>query len=288
MISLKCIFGVFVSLLLTDYICHAQFGVGKKKRGTSFEEVQERAQELDAADIDAYGNIGNIMENMGDMGDMGFGDFDMGSMLEQVANNPNLMQILEQLEETGGEAMRMLTEMDPEELAAEMKKAMESLTSPDMLQKMIENKDDVLSNLGASGLLSEEQLKELQDDPEKLENQMKEAISQMSEVFEDPDALKAVTDVANSIVRALDNPDAEGSLKNLMGNMFEIDQDDDKIEEARVQLLGDPELAGTSELASLYNSPEMRAILNDPDKWRETVKKGQGMLFGNEGVLKDI
>lgn len=254
-----------------------------RAQGTTFEEVQERAQELDAADIDAFGNVGNIMNQMGDMG-LG----DMGAMLEQVAGNPELMQILEQLENSGGEAMKMLMEMDPEELASEMKKAMQSLTSPDMLQMMMENKDEVLSNLKASGFLSEEQLKDLEENPERLESQMKDAISQMNEVFEDPESLKQVTDVANSIVRALEDPDAEGGLKNLMSKMLDVEQDDDKIEDARLQLLENPELAGTSELASLYNSPEMREILNDPVKWRETVKKGQGLLFGNEGVLKDI
>lgn len=281
MISLKCIFGVFVSLLLTDYICHAQFGVGqKKRRGTTFEEVQERAKELDEADIDAFGNIGNLM------GQQGFGDFDLGSMMGQMAENPQLMKFMEQLDQSSGEAIKMLTEMSPEDLAKSMKEAMESLTSPDMMEKMIENKDDVLSSLGASGMLSEEQLKELQDNPELLESQMKQALSQISEVFDNPEAMKAVTDVASGIVEALEDP--EGMLKNLMSNVMDLDQDDDKIEEARIQLLEHPELAGTSELASLYNSPEMRAILHDPDKWRETVKKGQGMLLGNEGVLKDI
>jgi len=57
--------------------------------------------------------------------------------------------------------------------------------------------------------------------------------------------------------------------------------DDDKIEEARLKLLEDPENAGEA-LASMFQNDEMKDILHDPIKWRESVKKGQGMLLGNQ------
>lgn len=56
--------------------------------------------------------------------------------------------------------------------------------------------------------------------------------------------------------------------------------DDDKIEEARLQLLNDPNMAGNKAVSDMFGSEEMKEILNDPAMWRKSVKEGQKMLMG--------
>jgi len=100
-------------------------------------------------------------------------------------------------------------------------------------------------------------------------------------MFNDPEALKTVSDIAKGITDVLKDPEKLVDAMKTMSksnDIFKELADDDKIEEARLQLLDNPDLAGNPVLASLYESEEMKEILQDPVKWRETVRKGQGML----------
>merc|ERR1711862_842244 len=110
------------------------------------------------------------------------------------------------------------------------------------------------------------------------------------DMFSDPEAMKTVTDIAKGITDVLKNPDKLVDAMNSMSGYDEVFkdlEDDDKIEEARLQLLKDPELAGNPILKSVYGSEEMKGILKDPVLWRETVKKGQGMLTGDKGAAME-
>ena len=76
----------------------------------------------------------------------------------------------------------------------------------------------------------------------------------------------------------------------LGGVLQEALADDDKIEEARMQLLNDPTVAGNKALSEMFSTDEMMEILNDPVKWKKTVKEGQRMLTGqgNDGKMGGV
>merc|ERR1711862_126062 len=187
-------------------------------------------------------------------------------------------------------ALEELKKLTPDQFASQMGRKLCFLTSGDMLEKVLDNKDAVIENLKASGLIDEKTLEEMTNNPEKIEADMKAAFGQMKDMVSDPEAMKRVTDIAQGITDVLKNPDKLVDAMNSMSGYDEVFkdlEDDDKIEEARLQLLNDPELAGNPILKSVYESEEMKAILKDPVKWRETVKKGQGMLTGDKGAAME-
>lgn len=110
---------------------------------------------------------------------------------------------------------------------------------------------------------------------------MKDAFGQMQKVFEDPDMLSAATNMMKGMGEMMQNPDA--ALKQLSASMEDILGDDTKIEEARLQLLKDPDSAGNPMLAELFKNEDMKEILYDSEKWKAAVKEGKGMLL-NDGA----
>ena len=105
---------------------------------------------------------------------------------------------------------------------------------------------------------------------------MQESFEQMQGIFNDPEVLKAATETMGGISEIMKNP---GLLDDVFKSMMGDFNDDDKIEEARLKLLSDPEGAHPM-LKDMFQSEEMQEILKDPVKWRESVKEGQGLLQG--------
>lgn len=266
--------------------CASQFGIAQKKRGTTFEDLNDAAKEnFEEVDVDALGN----MKNLGGAGGAGgFGD--LSQLMGDMMNDPSIAKLMKEANTDVEGALEELKKLTPDQFASQMQEAMSFLTSGDMLDKVLDNKDAVIENLKASGLIDEKTLEEMTNNPEKLEADMKAAFGQMKDMFSDPEAMKTVTDIAKGITDVLKNPDKLVDAMNSMSGYDEVFkdlEDDDKIEEARLQLLNDPELAGNPILKSVYESEEMKAILKDPVKWRETVKKGQGMLTGDKGAAME-
>jgi len=267
--------GVF-SLLASP--CASQFGIAQNKRGTTFEDLNEEAKEkLQGVDVDALGNLGGF----GDMAGLG----DLSQMMGDMMNDPAIAEMLKNSNTDVEAALEELKKLSPEQFASQMQEAMSYLTSTDMLDKVLDNKDAVMKNLEASGLVDKKTLEEMAANPDKLEADMKAAFGQMQDMFNDPEALKTVSDIAKGITDVLKDPEKlVDAMKSMSNDMFKELADDDKIEEARLQLLDNPDLAGNPILASLYESDEMKEILQDPVKWRETVRKGQGMLGGGNAA----
>lgn len=115
----------------------------------------------------------------------------------------------------------------------------------------------------------------------KFEEEMKGAFSQMQKVFEDPEMLSAATNMMKGMGEMMQNPEA--ALKQLSSSMEDILGDDTKIEEARLQLLKDPDAAGNPMLAELFKNEDLKEILYDSEKWKAAVKEGKGMLL-NDGA----
>ena len=184
-------------------------------------------------------------------------------------------------------AMKELLNMDPDQLKAQMEQAMEMLTSADMQQNIVSQKEEVLAMMEAQGTATPEEIAEFRADPAKFEEAMTKAFGQMKEIFSDPQAMDTVVQMMQGFGAIMKDPQA--ALSKLGGVLQEALADDDKIEEARLQLLNDPSVAGNNVLSDMFGTEEMQAILNDPVKWRKSVKEGQKMLSeDNDGPLSGL
>jgi hypothetical protein len=178
-------------------------------------------------------------------------------------------------------AMDELLNMDSEQLKTQMQDAMSMLTSMDMQQNIINQKEDVLAMMEAQGTATPEQIAEYRANPEKFEAEMSKAFGQMKDIFSDPKAMSQVVEMMKGFGEIMKDPAA--AMSKLGGVLQDALADDDKIEEARLQLLNDPSVAGNKALSDMFGSDEMKEILNDPVKWKKSVKEGQQMLMGKEG-----
>ena len=212
---------------------------------------------------------------MPDLSALGLGDMgSMQNMIEEAMNDPALMAEMEKMQDGMADVMAEMAKMSPEELQAQMMEGLQQLTGDDIMASIMENKDDVLDSLAQQGLIPPEKIAEYKADPDKFEQEMAGAFEQMTEVFNDPEMLKQATEM----MQMMGNPDE--MMAKFQESMGDLLGDDDKIEEARLQLLADPNSAGNPMLASMFGDEDMMEILQDPIKWRNAVKEGQGMLNG--------
>eukprot|EP00986_Skeletonema_menzelii_P007226 scaffold2826_cov152-Skeletonema_menzelii.AAC.2 len=262
----------------------AQFGVaGNKRKGgaASFEELNKLAAER--AEGGAAGGMAGLENMLGDLGGM-----DIGALMEGL--DPNTLQdlIAEGMKDPAVQemmagmqgAMDELLNMDSEQLKAQMAEAMNMLTSMDMQQNILDQQEEVLKMMEAQGTATPGEIAEYRANPEKFAEKMSEAFGQMKEIFSDPKALDEVVQMMKGFGELMADP--KGAMSKLGTVLQDALADDEKIEEARLQLLSDPSSAGVAN----FDSDEMQEILRDPVKWRKSVKEGQRMMMGggNGGV----
>jgi hypothetical protein len=171
-------------------------------------------------------------------------------------------------------AMDELLNMDSEQHKSQMEEAMNMLTSMDMQQNILGQQEEVLAMMEAQGTATPEEIAEYRANPEKFAEKMSEAFTQMKEIFSDPKALDEVLTMMKGFGELMQDP--KGAMSKLGSVLQDALSDDEKIEEARLQLLSDPSAAGVAN----FDSEEMQAILKDPVKWRKSVKEGQRMMMG--------
>lgn len=277
-----------VSALLVSPVA-AQFGIPMKKKGSSFQDLNEKA----ATDQDAGGLAAAF--GGGDMGDMGdlakmFEGVDMEQMQDlwkDAMNDPETMKQMEQMGDKFGEAMEELSKMTPEQLQQQMQDAMSMLTDGDMADQILGKKDEVLKSLEQTGMVSAEELAKFKEDPEYFELKMRESFGQMKDVFNDPEMIKGAMNMMQGIGGA---DGAGGDMMKEMAKAFTEGLDtDEKIEEARLEILSNPELSSNPMLKQMFDAPEFKEVLADPVKWRESVKEGrtafaEGGLGAGAGV----
>jgi len=266
----------------------AQFGVGanKRKGAASFEELNKMAADRMDADKQVGSAVGGGLEGM--LGDMDLGDMDLGALMKDL--DPAMLQELVQegmkdpamMEMFSGMqgAMDELLNMDTDQLKIQMEEAMAMLTSSDMQQNILTQKEDVLAMMEAQGTATPEEIAEFRADPAKFEAEMTKAFGQMKEMFNDPAAMDTVVQMMQGFGNIMQDPAA--AMSKLGGVLQDALADDDKIEEARLQLLNDPSVAGNKAVSDMFGTDEMQDILNDPVKWKKSVKEGQRMLMGDE------
>jgi hypothetical protein len=109
---------------------------------------------------------------------------------------------------------------------------------------------------------------------------MRDAFDQMKGIFSDPEVIKTAAETMKGMQEAFSDP----AIADLTKLLEEGLSDDTKIEEARLELLSDPALAGNPVIAAMFKEGEFQEILQDPKKWRETVKEGQAIFKETKGV----
>lgn len=220
---------------------------------------------------DMYGNMG-VDELM--------------KMVEASMNDPATKEYLDKMGASMDDVMQQLMNMDPEVIASTIKENIAAMTSPETFQNILEQQDEVLKSLLMQGLITEEQMIEYQNDPAKFQEQMATAFEEMNKLLSDPDSLNAAMNMMSGMMNMLSDPEA--AMKTIAETYSDALSDDAQIEEARLQLLQNPEMAGNPMLSSLFGDEDMLEILNDPIKWRQQVKKGQEMLLGGGAGLGEL
>ena len=190
--------------------------------------------------------------------------------------DPEALEQLSQLGSQFGDAMKLMAEMSPEELEKQMKEAMEMFQSGDVMKNMMEHQDEILKTLEETGQVDAEELAKFKTDPEYFEQKIKESFDQMTSLFSDPDMLKMATDSMAGLQDMYKNP---GQMNEMMEELLKDFDSDEKIEEVRKLLLESPELGSFGEM---FQGDDMKEILNDPKKWRDTVREGRDVL--NQGA----
>jgi len=251
-----------LTLLLATSPVAAQFGVGggRKNQGGSFQELNEQAKQM----ADGGGAAAGL-----DMGDL-------AKMMGEV--DPKMLEDIAALGPQFEEVMKIMAEMTPEDLEKQMQEAMEMMQGGDILQNMLQNQDEIFKTLEETGQVDAEELAKFKADPEYFEMKMKDSFDQMSQMFSDPDVLKVASESMQGMQDLYNNP---GAMDSMMQELLSDFDDDEKIEEVRQMFLTNPEV-GVPGMKEMFEGDEMQAILQDPKKWRETVKEGQGFL--NQGV----
>ena len=203
------------------------------------------------------------------------GGLDMQKMMEDAMKDPAAMQYLEKMGHDIGSAMEQLSKMTPEELESSMKEAFSALTDDSMLDALMGSPEDVLKNLEMTGIIPADELAKMKADPDYFKAKMKESFGQMQNMFQDPEMAGYMTQALNGMTELFQNGGALMSeLEKLVGS------DDlasaEKIEEARKALLeGD---ASNPMLQQLMGNDEMKAMLQDPQKFRDAVQEGRRAL----------
>lgn len=245
---------IFVTCLLVTPSL-AQFGVagGRRKAGTTFEDLNEMAQQQQGGGAAATDDMAKMQE-----------------MIANAFNNPEMMEAMEKMGDQMGKAMEEMAKMDPEQLQKQMQDAMAMLTTGDMVNNIVDKKDEVLKNLEGSGMVSAEELAKYKTDPEYFEEQMRTAFDQMAGIFNDPDVLGSVT----GAMQAMGDP-AMLEFNNLLREGM---TDDVKLEEARLQLLSNPKLSDNKLLSAIFEQEEFQEIVKDAEKWKGAFREGQDMM----------
>ena len=266
----------------------AQFGVagGRRKQGSNFENLQEMAkqqQEQAAGGAGGMPNMDDLMKMMGGGGADGADMADWSKLIQEQMADPEMQKYMQEMGSQFGAAMEQLSQMSPEEIQKEMEQAFEVLQSGSMLDGLVESREDVIKQLESVGAIPADEIAKMRENPQYFELKMRESFDQMKDMFQDPDMLANMGQAMAGMKDLMDGGDAlldEMTQMLLSGDM----QDDEKIEEARLQMLrGD--YSSNPLMKEMFASEEMQVLLKDPVKWRESVKEGQANI---NAAMKDV
>jgi hypothetical protein len=211
---------------------------------------------------------------------------ELRSMFADALQDPETQQYLEQMGQQFGAAIEQLSQMSPEQLEQQMQEAMKLLTQGDMVETVIQQREEIIKSLEASGGVPPEELARYKSDPAYFELKMRESFDQMKGLLTDPEYVKTMSEAMGGMKELLS---AEGGLFNeleaLMGSGDLTD--DSKIEKARLELLSG-KFDDNKLLKDMIDTDEMQALLNNPKKWRDSVKEGSRNLVGRAAGVGEL
>jgi len=239
-------------------------------------EFQRKAQEAAVVEADGSASMLDDLLNLS-AGGGGGGMDDLQKLIEESMKDPEMMK---QLEESMGkdflDVLDRIQNMSPEEMQKQMEDAMKLLSGDDtMMDSILEKREEVIEQLERTKAVPADEIARFRADPKYFELKMRESFDQMHNVLSNPDYMKMATEAMVKTKDMLGNLGDPNALADLLKENL---NDDDKIEEARLEVLkGDNPL-----LSQLFESEEMKAIANDPVKWKETIKEGYKDLIKEE------
>jgi len=269
------VFQIYSILSLVTTHVAAQFGLPKNKEkmaGTSFEELNERMKQfgLDGSDLGGGG-----MDNL-------------QAMMEKAFENPETMKYLEQMGEGIQNAFKDIGNMDPEEMQKNINEAVKMMTNGDIMDSVLDKKDEVLANLEKTGLVSAEELAKYKADPAYFEEQMRGAFDQMKGLFDNPDLMSGAAEALETMKDMMSNEVFEELRQLLMADtVTELE-----IEEMRLKLIADPNtmkslgsgMAGLTEDDVKDAGKFKESFLEGRKMWQEMMEGGGGMMGQGAGV----
>jgi hypothetical protein len=232
-------------------------GGGGRKVGTTFQELNEQVKEGGVATGGAAG-----MDDMEKMQEMMAAAFSDPAALEAMQAMGSGLQ--DMMEEMG--------KMDPAALQAQMEEAMKLMTQGDIMDSVLEKKDEVLANLEQTGLVPPEELAKYKADPAYFEEQMKGAFDQMKGLFEDPDMMKTAQDAMQGMQDAFSDPIITQMQELLMADEVTNMQ----IEELRLTLLQNEK--------QLTESPAMAMFQGMADEVKDEKLFRKGFMEGRQAI----
>jgi hypothetical protein len=280
----------------TQPLTSAQFGIaGGMKKAANFQDLQEMAKQQQQQQAQqraptSDNNVGSMAGmNMEDLmvkmaGGGAGGGADLAKMLEETLNDPETKKMYEQLGDTFTQALDQLAQLSPEDLEKQMAEAFNMMTNGPMVDQVVQNREDVLKQLAASGTVPPEELAKMKLDPEYFELKMRESFDQMKQLMGDPSMQKVMAEAFTGMKELFEGGgDGAGDLLSNIAQMFgsavEDLSDPTKIEEVRLTLLsGQGPAADNPFLKELVANEEMQALLRDPAKFRASVMEGQEKL----------
>jgi hypothetical protein len=259
----------FLFLLLSQPVS-AQFGVAgqmRKKAGTSFQELNDLVKEGGAPAATGGGGAADALAGLGDLGDLD----KLQEMMAKAFEDPETMKALNSMGDGLQQAMEEMGKMDPAQLQKQMEDAMKLMTQGDVMDSVLEKKDEVLANLEQTGLVSAEELAKYKADPAYFEEQMKSAFSQMQGLFSDPDMMKSATEAMKGMQDAMSDPVVTELQELLMADSVS----DLEIETMRLKLL-QKGMAEDSPALAMFGG--IGDELKDADKFKKGFYEGRSAI----------
>lgn len=213
----------------------------------------------------------------------------MEKLLADAMKDPAALEYMEKMGHDINKAMDALSKMTPDEIEKQMSQAFGELTDSKMLDAIMGSPEQVLQTLEMTGMVGAEELAKMKADPAYFDSKMRESFGQVQKLFQDPEMAgymtKALTDMTELFQKG---GTLMEELEKLAGSGADL-SDDTTIEKARKSLLeGSTLLSGGSKnpnplLQKLLENEEMQSILQDTNKFRDSVKEGRKVLGLKEG-----
>lgn len=243
-----------------------------RKGGTSFQELQKKAEEQASGASSSGGDAG------------GLSDVEkLQEMIGGAMQDPETMQAMQQMQEQFMGAFQEMAKMDPEEVQKQMAEAMKAMTDGSILDGIMDKKEEVLATLAQTGMVPPEELVKYKADPAYFEEQMRVAFDQMSGIFNNPEMI----DQASQAMEGLQGMMKTNPITEELQAMLIADEVDDvKLEELRLKILQDPEsLSENPIFKALAESSDFQEQLQDAKKWKVGFEEARRDLQGVLGAV---